>query len=71
MFLCNVIRRGTINRKLPVTNGMFPSWTCILKSSEFAVEDLNLKASITNSIKNNFSDKYKVYYFRSQKNLLC
>ena len=31
---------------------------------------LNLKASITNSIKKKSADKYKVDYFRSQENLL-
>ena len=65
------IRGGTVNNKLPVINGLFDSLICILKSDEFAVKALNLKASITSSIKKKCAGKYKVDYFRSQENLLC
>ena len=51
IFSCSAIHGGTVNNKLPVINGLFDSLTCILKSDEFAVKALNLKASITSSIK--------------------
>ena len=70
VFLCSVIHGGTVNNKIPVINGMFDSLTGILKPDEFAVKALNLKASITNSIKKKCADKCKVHYFRSQENLL-
>ena len=70
IFSCSAIHGGTVNNKLPVINGLFDSLTCILKSDEFAVKALNLKASITSSIKKKCADKYKTDYFRSQENLL-
>ena len=71
IFLCSAIHGGTVNNKLTVINGLFDSLACILKSDEFAVKALNLKASITSSIKKKCADKYKTDYFRSQENLLC
>ena len=51
-------------------NDLFDSLTCFLKCDEFAVKALNLKASITSSIKRKCADKYTTDYFRSQENLL-
>ena len=51
IFSCSAIHGGTVNNKLLVINGLFDSLTCILKSDEFAVKALNLKASIRSSIK--------------------
>ena len=70
IFSCSVIHGGTANNKLAVITGLFDSLTCTLKSDEFSVKALNLKASIKNSIKKKCADKYKVAYFRSQENLL-
>ena len=71
VFSCSVIHGGTVNNKIPVINGLFDSLTYNLKSDEFAVKALDLKASNTNSNKKNCADKYKLDYFRSQENLLC
>ena len=54
IFSCSVIHGRTVINKLPVINGLFHSLTCILKSDKFAVKALNLKASITNSVKKKY-----------------